>query len=74
MSHLNLTEEQYLDRRSKFEEHKATLTKEPSGDNVKKEYSVGCFQESDWPHRGSSTREPNALKKAFHCKLTSSSV
>ena len=48
MSHLNLTEEQYLDRRSKFEEHKATLTKEPSGDNVKKEYNVGCFQESDW--------------------------
>tara|TARA_Y100000114_G_scaffold148386_1_gene161307 strand:- start:373 stop:5046 length:4674 start_codon:yes stop_codon:yes gene_type:complete len=48
MSHLNLTEDQYLDRKYKFEEHKSTLTKEPSGDNVKKEYCVGCFQESDW--------------------------
>ena len=31
-----------------FEEWKNTLTKEPSGSDVKKEYCVGCFQKSDW--------------------------
>ena len=31
-----------------FEAWKNTLTKEPSGSDVKKEYCVGCFQKSDW--------------------------
>tara|TARA_B100001564_G_scaffold356409_1_gene370530 strand:- start:306 stop:2459 length:2154 start_codon:yes stop_codon:yes gene_type:complete len=37
----------YEDRKLSFESFKNTQPKEPSGD-VKKEYSVGCFQKSDW--------------------------
>ena len=37
----------YNERKIAFEASKDSLAKEPVGD-VKKEYSVGCFQKSDW--------------------------
>ena len=33
-----------------FEEYKATLPKEPTDPNSKKEYIVGCFTPDDWTH------------------------
>ena len=48
MFNLDLTDEQYEARQKEFEAFKDTKTKEPSGSDVKKEYTVGCFQESDW--------------------------
>lgn len=42
-----LTDHEYDERKKVFEAWRDTLPKEPTGD-VKKEYSVGCFQESDW--------------------------
>jgi len=42
-----MTEEEYNERKKKFESFKDTLPKEPSGD-VKKEYCVGCYVKEDW--------------------------
>jgi len=35
---------------AEFEEYKATLPKEPTDPNSKKEYIVGCFTPDDWTH------------------------
>jgi len=35
---------------AEFEEYKATLPKEPTDPNSKKEYIVGCFTSDDWTH------------------------
>ena len=44
---IELTDNEYDERKKGFEAWRDTLLKEPTGD-VKKEYCVGCFQESDW--------------------------
>ena len=43
-----LTKEALEARKKDFLAYKATLSKEPAGESVKKEYYVGCFNKSDW--------------------------
>ena len=43
-----LTAEAYEARKKDFLAYKDTLVKEPTGESVKKEYYVGCFDKNDW--------------------------
>ncbi|NBP02132.1 MAG: hypothetical protein EBU90_18775 [Proteobacteria bacterium] len=40
----------FVDRNKKFLEYKETLPKEPTDDNAKKEYVVGCYSAEDWEY------------------------
>ena len=43
-----LTAESFEARKKDFLAYKDTLVKEPTGESVKKEYCVGCYNASDW--------------------------
>ena len=58
---VDYTLEEYNQRKTQFETQKDTLPKEPSGD-VKKEYSVGCFQKSDWEFIHAELKKDGSLE------------
>ena len=58
---IDYTIEEYNQRKTQFETQKDTLPKEPSGD-VKKEYSVGCFQKSDWEFIHAELKKDGSLE------------
>ena len=43
-----MNQEEYDQRKIDFESQKDSLSKEPSGTDVKKEYWVGCYTKDDW--------------------------
>ena len=43
-----LTAESFEARKKDFLAYKDTLVKEPTGESVKKEYRIGCYNASDW--------------------------
>ena len=58
---IDYTLEEYNQRKKEFETQKDTLPKEPLGD-VKKEYSVGCFQKSDWEFIHAELKKDGSLE------------
>ena len=60
------------ERKAKFEEHKATLPKEPTGVLDKKEYIIGCYTKDDWVYvheilTKDGTLEDNIPKQNVKC-------